>query len=66
MSKLIYRWNKDADQWWECKFIGEGIIDQGGGFRDSLSDISEELCPNIASNSRPLPLPFFLRSPNQV
>jgi E3 ubiquitin-protein ligase HECTD3 len=41
-----FRWSKDVDQWWECKFIGEGIIDQGGGFRDTLSDISEELCPN--------------------
>lgn len=60
-----FRWNKDVEQWWECKFIGEGIIDQGGGFRDSLSDISEELCPNNSQNSKPIPLPFFIRSPNQ-
>jgi E3 ubiquitin-protein ligase HECTD3 len=54
-----------VEQWWECKFIGEGIIDQGGGFRDSLSDIAEELCPNTSLDS-PVPLPFFIRSPNQV
>jgi len=52
------------DQWWECKFIGEGIIDQGGGFRDSLSDIAEEMCPNTSSDSV-VPLPFFIRTPNQ-
>ncbi|CAF0837663.1 unnamed protein product [Brachionus calyciflorus] len=61
-----FRWDKSVDQWWECKFIGEGIIDQGGGFRDSLSDISEELCPNnYADSSIPVPLPFFIRTPNQ-
>lgn len=36
----------------------------GGGFRDSLSDISEELCPS--SGDVPVPLPFFVRTPNQV
>lgn len=61
---LDYRWDKNADQWWECKFIGEGIIDQGGGFRDSLSDIAEEMCPNTPLDSS-VPLPFFIRSPNQ-
>jgi hypothetical protein len=61
----LYRYDKSVDQWWECKFIGEGIIDQGGGFRDSLSDISEELCPNSSCDA-PVPLPFFIRSPNQV
>ena len=61
---LDYRWPSRHDQWWECKFIAEGIIDQGGGFRDSLSDIAEELCPS--DNSCPVPLPFFCRSPNQV
>lgn len=44
--------------------MSEGVIDQGGGFRDSLSDLSEELCP--ISNDTALPLPFFIRSPNQV
>lgn len=53
------------DQWWECKFYGEGIIDQGGGFRDSLSDIAEELCPNTSVDLQ-VPLPFFIRTPNQV
>ena len=36
----------------------------GGGFRDSLADIAEELCPS--SSETPIPLPFFMRSPNQV
>ncbi|XP_072366834.1 E3 ubiquitin-protein ligase HECTD3 [Scyliorhinus torazame] len=60
---LDYRWPARYDQWWECKFISEGIIDQGGGFRDSLSDISEELCPS--SGDSPVPLPFFVRTSNQ-
>ena len=65
------------EQWWECKFYGEGIIDQGGGFRDSLSDMAEELCPNTSAldsshsqssqhQSSSVPLPFFMRSPNQL
>ncbi|KAJ1169518.1 hypothetical protein NDU88_001411 [Pleurodeles waltl] len=60
---LDYRWSVRYDQWWECKFIAEGIIDQGGGFRDSLADISEELCPSSADCS--LPLPFFVHTSNQ-
>lgn len=64
-SKLLnYRWSSRYDQWWECKFMFEGVIDQGGGFRDSLSDIAEELCPT--SGDSPIPLPFFIRSPNQL
>ncbi|XP_020610516.1 E3 ubiquitin-protein ligase HECTD3-like [Orbicella faveolata] len=27
--KLDYRWSARYDQWWECKFLSEGIIDQG-------------------------------------
>ena len=27
---LEYRWHSRYDQWWECKFLSEGIIDQGG------------------------------------
>ncbi|XP_065069856.1 E3 ubiquitin-protein ligase HECTD3-like [Rhopilema esculentum] len=61
--ELDFRWSQKYDQWWECKFIGEGIIDQGGGFRDSLADIAEELCPSASDT--PMPLPFFIRSPNQ-
>ncbi|TKS79447.1 E3 ubiquitin-protein ligase HECTD3 [Collichthys lucidus] len=57
------RWPARYDQWWECKFIAEGIIDQGGGFRDSLADMSEELCPSSAECS--MPLPFFSRTSNQ-
>ncbi|XP_031150221.1 E3 ubiquitin-protein ligase HECTD3 [Sander lucioperca] len=60
---LDYRWPARYDQWWECKFIAEGIIDQGGGFRDSLADMSEELCPSSAEC--PMPLPFFSRTSNQ-
>ncbi|XP_026864354.1 E3 ubiquitin-protein ligase HECTD3 isoform X1 [Electrophorus electricus] len=60
---LDYRWPARHDQWWECKFIAEGIIDQGGGFRDSLADMSEELCPSSAEC--PVPLPFFTRTSNQ-
>lgn len=44
--------------------MGEGIIDQGGGFRDSLCDIAEELCP--PSPDDPVPLSLFIRAPNQV
>uniref|UniRef100_A0A3Q2P3R2 HECT domain-containing protein n=1 Tax=Fundulus heteroclitus TaxID=8078 RepID=A0A3Q2P3R2_FUNHE len=62
-SSLI-RWPARYDQWWECKFIAEGIIDQGGGFRDSLADMSEELCPSSAEC--PMPLPFFTRTSNEV
>ena len=61
---LIIRWSSRYDQWWECKFLSEGIIDQGGGFRDSLSDVAEELCPT--ASDCPVPLPFFIRAPNQV
>uniref|UniRef100_A0A8C2WIG5 HECT domain containing 3 n=1 Tax=Cyclopterus lumpus TaxID=8103 RepID=A0A8C2WIG5_CYCLU len=60
---LDYRWPARYDQWWECKFIAEGIIDQGGGFRDSLADMSEELCPSSAEC--PMPLSFFSRTSNQ-
>ncbi|KAF1450899.1 E3 ubiquitin-protein ligase HECTD3, partial [Pygoscelis papua] len=60
---LPRRWPLSYSQWWECEFITEGIIDSGGGFRDSLSDVSEELCPS--SSNVPVPLPFFVRTSNQ-
>lgn len=63
-ATLDFRWSNRYEQWWECKFVSEGIIDQGGGFRDSLCDIAEELCPSSAESS--LPLPLFIRSPNQL
>lgn len=63
-NPAVCRWPARYDQWWECKFIAEGIIDQGGGFRDSLSDMSEELCPTSAECN--MPLPFFCRTSNQV
>ncbi|NXR37640.1 HECD3 ligase, partial [Zosterops hypoxanthus] len=61
---LPHRWPLTHTQWWECDFITEGIIDNGGGFRDSLSDVSEELCPS--SGDVPVPLPFFVRTSNQA
>ncbi|NXP18344.1 HECD3 ligase, partial [Scytalopus superciliaris] len=60
---LSCRWPLTYTQWWECDFITEGIIDNGGGFRDSLSDVSDELCPS--SGDVPVPLPFFVRTSNQ-
>jgi hypothetical protein len=36
----------------------------GGGFRDSLADMAEELCP--CSMDDPMPLEYFVRTPNQV
>ena len=42
----------------------EDIIDAGGGFRDTISNIADELCP--ADIEAPVILPFFVRSPNQV
>ncbi|NWX81034.1 HECD3 ligase, partial [Alca torda] len=60
---LLCRWPLSYSQWWECEFITEGIFDNGGGFRDSLSDVSEELCPS--SGDVPVPLPFFVRTSNQ-
>lgn len=62
-SEYSYRWASHWPQWWECKFLQEGVIDQGGGFRDSLSDIAEELCPPNLNVE--VPLPLFIRSPNQ-
>ena len=62
-SSYNFRWTGHWSQWWECKFMQEGIIDQGGGFRDSLADIAEELCPSSADAD--VALPLFIRSPNQ-
>ena len=62
-SSYNFRWAGHWGQWWECKFIQEGIIDQGGGFRDSLADISDELCPSDADTE--VALSLFIRSPNQ-
>ncbi|XP_020623627.1 uncharacterized protein LOC110061133 [Orbicella faveolata] len=62
-EKLHFRWNKRKyDQWWEVKFVGEGIIDQGGGFRDSLAELADELCP--PEERIPEILPYLIRTPN--
>ena len=58
-----FRWAGHWMQWWECKFAQEGVIDQGGGFRDTLADMAEELCPHDTDSVPALPL--FIRSPNQ-
>ena len=42
------------------------VFTSGGGFRDSISDIAEELCPSSMANFQSVPLPYFVRSPNQV
>ena len=44
------------------KFVGEGIIDQGGGFRDSLAELADELCP--LDEQIPEILPYFIKTPN--
>lgn len=62
-SSYNFRWAGHWSQWWECKFIQEGIIDQGGGFRDSLADMADELCPSDPDSE--VALPLFVRSPNQ-
>lgn len=62
-SSYNFRWAGQWSQWWECKFVQEGIVDQGGGFRDTFCDIAEELCPSGADS--PIALPLFIRSPNQ-
>lgn len=62
-SNYTFRWAGQWSQWWECKFIQEGIIDQGGGFRDSLADMADELCPSDPNSE--VALPLFIRSPNQ-
>ena len=60
---LFCSWNKwKYDQWWEVKFVGEGIIDQGGGFRDSLAELADELCP--LDDSIPEILPYLIKTPN--
>ena len=58
-----FRWAGHWCQWWECKFIQEGAIDQGGGFRDSIAEVAEELCPSKPNSE--VALPLFVRSPNQ-
>ena len=60
----MIRWSRTFSQWWKCQFWGEAVYDHGGGFRDTLSDIAEELCPS--SDNELVALPFFIRSPNQV
>ncbi|NXC13448.1 HECD3 ligase, partial [Corythaeola cristata] len=60
---FLCRWPLSYSQWWKCEFITESIIDHGGGFRDSLLDVSEELCPS--SGDVPVPLPFFVRTSNK-
>ena len=62
-SSYNFRWAGQWTQWWECKFVQEGVIDQGGAFRDSVSDLADELCPSDPTSE--VALPLFVRSPNQ-
>lgn len=62
-SSYNFRWAGQWNQWWECKFVQEGVIDQGGAFRDSISDLADELCPSDPSSE--VALSLFVRSPNQ-
>ena len=45
-KSLDFRWPESYDQWWECKFLSEGIIDQGenskhqGCSRDRFRDLT--------------------------
>ena len=62
---FLSSWNKRKyDQWWEVKFVGEGIIDQGGGFRDSLAELADELCP--LDDNVPEILPYLIKTPNHM
>ena len=63
-SNFDYCWPLSFDQWWECNLVGEGVIDQGGGFRDTIAEMAEELTPS--SSNSPMPLSQFIRSPNQT
>ncbi|KAI6660099.1 E3 ubiquitin-protein ligase HECTD3-like [Oopsacas minuta] len=63
-SNFDYCWPLSFDQWWECNIVGEGVIDQGGGFRDTIAEMAEELTPS--SSNSPMPLSLFIRSPNQT
>jgi E3 ubiquitin-protein ligase HECTD3 len=43
--------------WWKIEFVGEGVQDCGGGFRESVSDIASDL---MSART-----PLFIPSPNQ-
>lgn len=43
--------------WWKVEFLGEGVQDCGGGFRESVSDIASDL---MSART-----PLFIPSPNQ-
>ena len=52
----FYRWPLKHEQWWECKFIGEGIIDQGNWYMivsicAALITGSEKFSKNSVSKS---------------
>ena len=51
-----FHWVKtNTTQWWKVKFVNEGVIDQGGGFRESVSTIAEELMSDRTSLFVPVP-----------
>lgn len=51
----VFRGQRDA-QLWSAEFVGEGSIDVGGPFRESISN----LCSDLMSDATPL----FIRVPN--
>eukprot|EP00854_Cymbomonas_tetramitiformis_P003362 gene3362-4229_t len=40
---------KNPRQWWRVSFANEGVVDAGGAFRESLSQLSEELMSPASS-----------------
>ena len=50
-----FRWLKTSNQWWKVKFKDEGVIDAGGGFRESVSTIAEELMSDRTPLFVPVP-----------
>lgn len=51
-----FRQNRTDERCWRVKFLGEGSIDAGGPFRDSLVNMARELETGV--------LPLLMQSPN--
>ncbi|KAK3256506.1 hypothetical protein CYMTET_34364 [Cymbomonas tetramitiformis] len=45
---------KNPRQWWRVSFANEGVVDAGGAFRESLSQLSEELMSPASSLFTPV------------
>ena len=55
-SKLMF--SGSDDKGWNANFEGEGSIDQGGPYRDSISNIVDEIHSSF--------LPLFIQTPNNT